>query len=102
MLERKRKRESQMADNTYCNCDFILGSAAEVERLWSHAELIMRDNRRHISPILFEALLFLKVNRRFWGASLVEEAHGAIKEESRRSKLHERYCEVNNIPEEGD
>ena len=31
--------------NQYINADFILGSAAEVERLWSIASLILTKNR---------------------------------------------------------
>jgi hypothetical protein len=43
----------------YINCDFILGSAAEIERVWSQGELILRRARMGITPMLFETLLFL-------------------------------------------
>ncbi len=46
---------------------FILGSAAEVERLWSVAKNVLKDNRKSMTPLLFEALLFLKVNNSYWG-----------------------------------
>ena len=51
-----------------------MGSAAEVERLWSLAENIMTDNRMSTSPLMLESILFLKVNRRFWDALSVSRA----------------------------
>ena len=59
----------------YINCDFILGSVAEVERLWSTAKHILTEERRGMMhPILFEALLFLKENHRLWGLEEVVDA----------------------------
>ena len=42
--ERKRKRE-EMGKSQYINCDFIMGSAACVERLWSEADAIFTKRR---------------------------------------------------------
>jgi hypothetical protein len=42
--QRKRKRTNPAQE--YRNCDFILGSAAEVERLWSIADNILTDDRK--------------------------------------------------------
>lgn len=56
------------------NFSFILGSVAEVERLWSIAGNILSNNRKKMSPLFFESLLFLKVNRNYWDLALVLEA----------------------------
>jgi hypothetical protein len=59
----------------YMNTGFILGSAAEVERLWSHAGNILTKGHRAMTPMLLKALLFLKMNKCFWDQCLVLEAY---------------------------
>jgi len=74
-LERYTKKSKLNSnEDPYINCDFILGSAAEVERLWSTCKYILCENRRRLTPQLFEALVFLKVNGRFWDAKMVSQA----------------------------
>eukprot|EP00171_Calliarthron_tuberculosum_P023569 IDg23569t1 len=63
----------------YRNCGFIVGSAAEVERLWSVAKFILSDYRMATTPELFESLIFLKINAKFWDVRLVSEAVRAIR-----------------------
>ncbi len=60
-LKRKKQKFNEVKDR-YINCDFIFGSVAEVERLWSLAKYIIADTRKSTSPLVFEAILFLKVN----------------------------------------
>lgn len=72
-LSKKRKRNRSVSK--YINCSFIPGSVAEVERLWSTAKYILSENRQSMTPELFEALLFLKLNSRFWDVSLVSDAY---------------------------
>ena len=62
----------------YMNVDFILGSCAMVEWLWSLANYIMVDERKAMSPIMLEAVLFLKVNNRFWDIHVVRQAMRAV------------------------
>ena len=45
----------------YMNCDFILGLAAEVERLWSIATNVLTDERKKTSPLMLEAVLFYEL-----------------------------------------
>ena len=76
-VERQAKKQRlrlRLVDDSWANCDFILGSAAEVERLWSLAENILTDGRMSITPLMLETILFLKVNRRFWDATSVSRA----------------------------
>ncbi len=71
----------------YIDCNFILGSVGEVERVFSFAKYVLSDNRRCMTPQLFEALMFSKMNSRFWDAALVEEAIG----EDRKERASARY-----------
>ena len=51
----------------YGNCNFICGSSVEVERLWSIAIHIITDIRKDMmKPMMFEVLLYLKINREYW------------------------------------
>ena len=75
---RKRRRTQEVVGNTvaddYINLDFILGSAAEVERLWSISSYILLKHRLSMSPVMFEALAYLKVNKELWNKTDVIEA----------------------------
>ncbi len=63
-LERRKQNFNEVQDR-YVNCDFMLGSVAEVERLWSLANYILPDTRKSTSRLTFEAVLFLKVNANY-------------------------------------
>lgn len=97
LAEVKRKKLRRDPSSEYINCDFIPGSAVEVERLWSHAELILRTARRKMSPILFEALLFIKFNHRFWDVHLVADAISEVRRSNRLSARDAAEREYNNL-----
>ncbi len=78
-MKDRLQRRLEQPDNScggcpYVNCDFIFGSSAKVERLWSRAVYILTNQRKRMTPMLFEALLFLQANRRFWDLNLVAQA----------------------------
>ena len=65
-------------DELYGDCSFIFGSAAEVERLWSHAKHILTNSRKGMMEAdNFEALLFLKINKHLWESIDLAEADKA-------------------------
>ena len=68
MLEKSR-------DSPYQNVDYVCGSASEVERLWSLCKYILTNTRSRMTPNLFEALVFLKVNYDYWDAASVQVAY---------------------------
>ena len=74
MREKYNKRRKVDPNYKYMCTDFILGSAAAVERLWSSAKHILSNERSKLKPLVFEAIMFLKYNERFWGEQLVAEA----------------------------
>ena len=71
-IQAKRRRTSQTSK--YIDCRFLVATTCRVERLFSEAKHILTDVRKHMSPMLFEALLFLRCNLEYWNAALVAEA----------------------------
>ena len=58
----------------YIYCDFSLGSSAEAERLFSLANFVMAQHRQRMTPEIFEAIVFLKLNSDYWDAETVRIA----------------------------
>ena len=79
-------REAASVGGTYHNCDFILGSSAEIERVWSMAEKLMHKSRYSTAPNLLEAILFLKYNKDYWDLSMVASAVRLVKEENSETR----------------
>ena len=86
LRRRKRQRENPSG---YRNCDFILGSAAEIERLWSIATNVLTDERKKMSPLMLEAVLFLRVNCRLWDVQTVKQALHMSRNERIDRKIEE-------------
>lgn len=74
--------------------DHVIGSAAEVERLWSEARWILTDNRSKTAPILVEAILFLRYHRGLWDENSVMEARHAVKEAARLTREEKKTTEL--------
>jgi hypothetical protein len=81
MIRKTARDHANAGSDEYVNCDFILASAAEVERLWSIANDILEDNRLSLTPQLFEAIIYLRYNDRLWGLHDVVAAYKAAREE---------------------
>ena len=54
---KKRKAEEP---ETYIDRDFILATAVDLDRLWSHAKNLMTDKRRGMATVMIQVILFLK------------------------------------------
>ena len=67
------------------NSLFILGSVAEVERLWSICSKVIDKDQHSMSPLMLQTILFLKVNSDYWGPSVIAKADAM-----RRSKRVDR------------
>ena len=72
MKKRKAGVLEKSQASPYQNVDYICGSAAEVERLWSLCKYILTNTRSRLTPNLFEVLVFLKVNHDYWDARDVQ------------------------------
>jgi len=77
------------------NClDNVIGSAAEVERLWSEARYIMTSSRSRMAPIFFEAILFLCYNHYLWDEKTVQEALLTVKGDQKMDRLEKKMQEL--------
>ena len=83
------KNRNQHDEADYGDLNFILGSAAVVERLWSIADKLIDGTRNNTTPVLMEALLYLRENRQYWDEQLVQEAFNATRSQRVRKKLDE-------------
>jgi len=81
-------------ESAYVNLDCVVGSAAEVERLWSMANCILTNQRKSLAPVMLEALLFLKHNREHWDEGLVMEAHRAARASLKNDRLEKLLSEA--------
>ena len=71
-LDQKRRKLNQ--SSKYIDCSFLVSTSCSAERLFSMAKWVLTNLRHRMSPILFEAILFLKFNRRLWDIKTVSEA----------------------------
>jgi len=62
----KKRKTCETSSSGYHNANFILGSAAEVERCWSVAKYVRSPERAQMAGEVFEAIMLLRYNRRFW------------------------------------
>lgn len=83
-LNKRRKFDD---NDQFISADFVLGSVAEVDRIWSIEKYILSNARNRLNPHIFEALLSLKYNRHFWGDKLVALAISSPILEKRKTIL---------------
>lgn len=69
------KRRKVMPKGKYMDCSFIIGSAVEAERLF------LTGDGRPVSPITFEAILFLQQNEDPWDLSTSAQAMSEARSE---------------------
>ena len=83
VVKRLKQEERQTVKRDhYVNLDVIPGTSVNCERLFSLAKHIMTDTRKITTPILFEALLLLKVNYDLWDAYSVGKAMGRTRHDA--------------------
>ena len=100
-----KRTVSELRDESrYINCDFILGSAAVVESLWSEQDnLLANKRRRGMSPMVVECILFLKKNRDLWtikDVNLANEDRKAAKSIERMEEKKKNEKELVGLLEE--
>ena len=69
------------------------------------ARYILTTNRSSLSPVLFEALLFLRSNRTLWDVRTVQRALLAVREDQKSDWLKKKSAEVaeaNGEDEDGE
>lgn len=89
----QRKKPKLEKVDEYIDLRFILGSAAEVERLWSLAKHVFTDGRSSMYPRLFEAIMMLRANRDLWNLEDMEEAIRAWQADNKEKRLEKRMAD---------
>ena len=73
----KRRRLGGSVRDEYFNLEMLVGTSVSCERIFSIAQHIMTAVRKSTSPIVFETILFLKMNKDNWDESVVGRAMGS-------------------------
>ena len=61
--------------------EFYFETSNIAEQLFSSARHIFSDNRKKMTPVNLEAILFLKANKKLWDAQVVKQATEKISED---------------------
>ena len=88
--ERKQK-------SNYINCSFIGSSAGIVERLWSKFDALVDQLRSGASPVMIEAILFLKKNSDLWSIHDICTALQKLKENEKSARFEARLAALNLV-----
>lgn len=86
MFEKKRSYTKAFSSK-YVDCRFILGSGAEVERVWSMAGNVYTKRRSSTSPLVLELILYLNYNKDLWGIDQVALANTRRRSEKRSARV---------------
>ena len=98
-IQEKRKAKEIEGQSKYINCDFIMGSAAIVEQLWSKGGCVYTSRRFGMSPMVFEMIMFLKENADLWKIDNVVIADERRKDTNKDTRAKKKIDE-NNITEQ--
>ena len=93
MAGRKRKI-TELKSNSKYEAGYILASAACVECHWSVADTILTKRRQSLSPVVSEALLFLKSNWEHVTESMIVEAIKINQLENKEKRTEERLNQM--------
>jgi hypothetical protein len=86
-IDKKRKERDDEKYGEYRSSDLILCSCTEIERVWSAAEKVLTPARFSTHPVLLEAILFLRFNKKYWTQFTVSQAFKLVQKQD----LHNRY-----------
>ena len=100
-LKNKKTKESS-GQSDYIDCNFITGSAAAVESLWSMYDAFNSKRRRGMSPIMVEMILFLKKNRDLWGIDDVARANQSRLKADRSERVEKKIAEHEEFMRDDD
>jgi hypothetical protein len=90
---KRQKTKESSGQSDYINCNFIIGSAAVVESLWSMYDALNSKRRCGMSPITVEMILFLKKNKDLWGVEDVARANQSRLKADKSEKVERKIAE---------
>eukprot|EP00986_Skeletonema_menzelii_P018329 scaffold26626_cov178-Skeletonema_menzelii.AAC.7 len=86
--------EKEATESEYVNTDHLLASAAIVECLWSKFDALVPQRREGMSPLLIEAILFLKENCDLWSIEDIREALRRVKANEKAQRTEEKLRQL--------
>jgi hypothetical protein len=92
---KKAEAEERKSVSEYIDCSFIGSSAAIVESLWSKFDALVDQRRSGMSPVMIEAILYLKENRDLWDINDVRTALKKLKENEKTARFEARLAAFN-------
>jgi hypothetical protein len=72
-VEEEQAKNKRIKATLYRSTAHVSPTSNIVERLFSRAKLIMREQRRHMDPSSLECLLMLRLNNDLWDAFTIQE-----------------------------
>jgi len=90
---KKQKTKEVSGQSDYINCNFVIGSAAIVESLWSMYVALITKRRRGMSPITAEMILYLKKNKDLWGVEDIAKANQNRLKTGKSERLQKKIAE---------
>ena len=90
---KKQKTKEGSGQSDYINCNFVTGSAAIVESLWSMYDALNTKRRHGMSPITVEMILYLKKNNDLWGVEDIAKANQNRLKTGRSERLQKKIAE---------
>jgi hypothetical protein len=98
---KKQKTKESSSQSDYIDCNFITGSAAVVESLWSMYDAF-NSKRYGMSPITVEMILFLKKNRDLWGIDNIARANQSRLKADRSERVEKKIAEHEEFMRDDD
>ncbi len=103
-FEKAKKQTTKESSNQsdYIDCNFITGSAAVVESLWSMYDAFNSKRRCGMSPITVEMILFLKKDRDLRGIDDNARANQSRLKADRSEKVEKKIVEHEEFVRDDD
>ncbi len=87
--------EEQKSESDYTDCLFIGSSTGIAERLWSKFDALVDQRHSGTSPVMIEAIRFLKENSDLWSIHDVCSALKKLKKNEKRARFEVRLAALN-------
>ena len=87
----KMVSQSEEVNKDYYDASFILGTNDKVEQFFSQCKSILSDTRASMTPLMFECIVFLKINKGLWTSADVVKAEAWRKETDKEERDFQKH-----------
>ncbi len=92
---KKAEEEERKTESGYIDCSFIGSSAGIVERFWSKFDALVDQRRSGMSPVMIEAILYLKENWDLWDIHNVRTALRMLQDNEKSARFQANVAALN-------